>query len=288
VTAPAVRLGVALGALNPHFHLAAAEAAEALGYESVWLPEHLVLPVRMSRSPRAGEDHPPVPPTVPVFDAFAYLAFLAARCPTLRLGTHVYNLALRHPFVAARAVQTLDVVSGGRAEVGIGAGWLEEEWRSAQLDFTTRGRRLDEALTVCRRLWTEPEVEHHGEFFAFDAVAFEPKPVQRPWPPILVGGESPAALRRAARLGDGWLGMGHTVESVAEPVARLRALRAEHGRADEPLQVVVGGAVAGPDDLRRWEDAGVTRVIVAPWSRSPDAVDGLRRLADTVGLTPRS
>ena len=97
-----VKFGIALGALNPHFHLDAAAAAEALGYESVWLPEHLVLPVHMSRSPRAGEDHPPIPPTAPVFDAFSYLAFLAGRFPTLRLGTHVYNLGLRHPFVAPR------------------------------------------------------------------------------------------------------------------------------------------------------------------------------------------
>jgi probable F420-dependent oxidoreductase len=207
-----MKFGVALGALNPHFHLDATAAAEALGYESVWLPEHLVLPVRMSRSPRAGEDHPPVPPTAPVFDAFTYLGFLAGRFPTLRLGTHVYNLGLRHPFVAARAVQTLDVVSGGRCEFGIGASWLEEEWVAAGLDFRTRGRRVDEALAVCKRLWTEAEVEHHGEFFDFDAVAFEPKPVQRPWPPVLVGGESSAALRRAALAADGWIGMGHTLE----------------------------------------------------------------------------
>src|SRR6476620_8171486 len=141
-----MKFGVALGALNPHFHLDATEAAERLGYESVWLPEHLVLPVHMSRSPRDGEEHPPIPPTAPVYDAFTYLAFLAGRFPNIRLGTHVYNLGLRHPFVAARAVQTLDVVSGGRCEFGIGASWLEEEWVAAGLDFRTRGRRVDEAL----------------------------------------------------------------------------------------------------------------------------------------------
>jgi probable F420-dependent oxidoreductase len=283
-----MRFGVALGALNAHFHVEAAAAAEALGYESVWLPEHLVLPVHMSRSPRAGEDHPPVPPTVPVFDAFAYLAFLAGRCPNLRLGTHVYNLGLRHPFVAARAVQTLDVVSGGRAEVGIGASWLEEEWVAAQLDFHSRGRRLDEALAVCKRLWTEAEVEHHGEFFDFGAVAFEPKPLQRPWPPILVGGESAAALRRAARAGDGWLGMGHTPESAAAQIDLLRALLREQGRGDEPFQIVLGGPVASRADVDRWEELGVTRLIVAPWRRSPDAIESLARFADLVGLSPRA
>ncbi len=175
-----MRFGIALGALNSHFHVAATDEAERLGYESAWLPEHLVLPVRMSRSPHPGDEHPPLPPTTPVFDAFAYLGFLAGRTRHLRLGTHVYNLGLRHPFVSARAVQTLDIVSDGRVEFGVGASWLEEEWRAVGLDFSSRGRRVDEAIDVCKRLWTESEVAHDGEFFRFHAVAFEPKPVQRP------------------------------------------------------------------------------------------------------------
>ena len=283
-----MKFGVALGALNAHFHIAAADAAEALGYESVWLPEHLVLPVQMSRSPRTDEDHPPVPPTVPVFDAFTYLAFIASRCPTLRLGTHVYNIGLRHPFIAARAVQTLDVLSEGRVEFGIGASWLEEEWIAVGLDFHTRGRRVDEALLVCKRLWTEAEVAHDGEFFSFGPVAFEPKPVQRPWPPIVVGGESDAALRRAARLGDGWIGMGHTLESAADQIKRLRELRHECGRDDEPMQIVLGGPIGSLADVARWEDLGVTRMMVSPWARSPEAVEALTRFAELVALEPRS
>ena len=283
-----MKFGIALGALNSHFHVDATEEAERLGYESVWLPEHLVLPVRMSRSPHPGDEHPPVPPTTPVFDAFAYLGFLAGRTRQVRLGTHVYNLGLRHPFIAARAVQTLDVLSGGRVEFGIGASWLEEEWRAIGLDFASRGRRVDESIEVCKRLWTEPEVAHDGEFFRFDAVAFEPKPLQQPWPPILVGGESGAALRRAARAGDGWIGMGHTFESASGQIARLRELRGEYGRDTAPFQICLGGPVASADDVRRWEELGVTRLVVSPWRRSPDAVDGLRRFADLVGLEPRS
>lgn len=283
-----MKFGVALGQLNPRAHLDAVDAAERLGYESVWLPEHLVLPMVMSRSPTPGDDHPPVPATVPVFDAFAYLAFMAARAPNIRLGTHVYNLGLRHPFVAARAVTTLDVVSGGRFEFGIGASWLEEEWRAVGLDFATRGRRIDEAIAVCKRLWTEPEIEHHGEFFAFDAVGFEPKPVQRPWPPILVGGESPAALRRAATTGNGWIGMSHTFESAADQIGRLRAQLVAAGRADDrEFQICLGGPVASRDDIVRWEDLGVTRLVVAPWKSSRLAVDGMARFADLVGLEPR-
>src|SRR5262249_55958942 len=134
-----VRFGIALGALNSHFHVDATDEAERLGYESVWLPEHLVLPVRMSRSPHPGDEHPPVPPTTPVFDAFAYLDYLAGRTRDVRLGTHVYNLGLRHPFVSARAVQTLDVVSNGRLEFGVGASWLEEEWRAQWRVLASRG-----------------------------------------------------------------------------------------------------------------------------------------------------
>ena len=146
----AVRFGIALGRMHPSMFLDAVTAADELGFESVWFPEHLVLPVDMTGSPFAGAEHPPVPPSTPVFDVFAYLSFLAGRTRRVRLGTHVYNLGLRHPFAAARAVQTADVVSQGRVELGVGAGWLRGEWDVAGLDFDTRGPRLDEALEVCR------------------------------------------------------------------------------------------------------------------------------------------
>ena len=278
-----MKFGVALGALNPRVHEEATLEAERLGFESAWLPEHLVFTRAMSRSPHPGEEHPPVPPDTPIYDAFAYLAFLAARTETLRLGTHVFNVGLRHPFTVARGVQTVDLLSKGRFEFGIGASWLEEEWRATGLDFATRGRRVDETIEVCKRLWTEETVTHHGEFFSFDEVVFEPKPVQRPRPPILVGGESRAALRRAARLGDGWLGMGHTFESATAQIDALRALLADYGRPnpDDPaFQIVLGGGIESRSDIARWEDLGVTRMIVSPWRRSKEAIDGLRRFAD--------
>jgi probable F420-dependent oxidoreductase len=275
-----VKFGVALGALNPHFHLDATMAAEELGYESVWLPEHLMFTRAMSRSPHPGESHPPVPPATPIFDAFAYLGFLAGRTDRVRLGTHVFNIGLRHPFTTARGVQTVDVLSGGRFEFGMGASWLEEEWNAAQLDFATRGRRVDEAVDVCKRLWTEDTVTHHGEFFTFDEAVFEPKPVQKPWPPILVGGESKTALRRAARLGDGWIGMGHTFDSARAQIALLRAYLDANGRSEDGFQIVLGGPVASRNDLTQWEALGVTRLIVSPWKRSPDAVEGLKRFAE--------
>lgn len=277
-----MKFGIGLGLLNPHFFLEVALEAEKLGFESLWLPEHLVFPTEMSGSPFPGADHSPVPPSTPVFDAFAYLSFLAGHTERIRLGTNVYLLGLRHPFVAARAIQTLDIVSNGRSEVGIGAGWLREEWLATGLDPATRGRRLDEALAICKQLWKDERVEHSGEFFRFGPVMFEPKPVQRPHPPIHCGGESEAALRRAVRDCDGWLGLNHTLESAAPKLTRLAELRREYGREADAFQVIVGATVESREDVERWRDAGVTRIISSPWRRSPEAVAGLRRYAKLV------
>ena len=269
-----MRFGVSLGRVNPALWADLTVEGERLGFDSVWVPEHLVLPAEMAGSPFAGAEHPPVPPTTPVFDAAAYLSFLAARTSTIKLGTWVYLLGIRHPFVAARAFATLDVLSGGRAIVGIGAGWLESEWRAVGLDFKTRGRRLDEALDVCRALWSDEVVEHHGEFFGFDPVMFEPKPVQRPLP-VHVGGESEPALRRASVAGDGWLGMLHDPTSAAPLVKRLRDERGDD------FEITVGTDVLHDrDDIHPWVELGVDRLIVAPWRRSSQALDGLKRFAE--------
>lgn len=272
-----VKLGVALSRLHPQHHVEAALEAERLGYESVWMADHLAFPLSMSGSPHAGAELPPVPPETPVFDTFGWLCFLAGLTSRIRLGTNVYLLALRHPFAAARAVQTLDLVSGGRAEIGVGAGWLREEWRAAGLDPRSRGRRLDEALAVCQRLWSESAVEHHGHFYDFAPVAFEPKPLQKPWPPIHVGGDSERALARASRH-DGWIGLVETPDAAARCVARLHALRREAGREHARFEVTLH--VRDADALAPWEDAGVDRLVISPWQRSRDWQDGLRRVAD--------
>lgn len=278
-----MKFGIALGRLHYSRHAEMTILADSLGFESVWLPEHLVLPVAMGGSPFADAEHPPIPPDAPILDCFAYLSYLAGRTERIRLGSHVYLLGLRHPFVAARAVQTLDVVSGGRAEIGVGAGWLEAEWRAAGLDPRTRGRRLDEAIEVCRRLWTESVVEHHGEFFDFDAVSFEPKPLRQFGPPVHVGGESPAALRRAARLGDGWVGMEHSPDSVVAPIAELRTRLRESGRdavAVDRFEFTCYVPNVTPGDVARFADAGITRLVVAPWTRTRDALDAARAFSD--------
>ena len=264
----------------------AALEAERLGFESVWVSEHLVLPVEMTGSPEGPDRAPPIPSSKPEHDVFGFLAYLAGRTAHVRLGTNVYNIGLRHPFVTARAVATLDIVSGGRVELGVGISWLREEWDAVGLDFATRGRRADEAIAVCRRLWSEPVVEHHGEHFDFRAVMFEPKPRQQPSPPVVVGGRSDAALRRAARIGDGWISAQHTPDTIRAPLTRLHDLRDEHERADDArrFEVTANGAVGSADELERWRATGIHRLIVSPWSDADDTLDGLRRVAELAGL----
>lgn len=273
-----MKFAITFGRLHHRTWIDAAEAADELGFESVWLPEHLVLPVTMAGSPYAESDHPPVPPNIPVYDAIGYLCNIAARTERVRLGTYVYLLAIRHPFVPARGFATLDILSNGRAVAGVGVGWLVAEWEAVGLDPLTRGQRLEEAIAVCRQLWTEPTVEYHGTHFDFQPVAFEPKPVQRPIP-IYVGGESQLALRRAASLGDGWIGMGQTAESAAALVKQLRAAQRATWRPDRAIEVTVSGAVSSAQDLKAWEAAGVDRLIVSPWERSRDALDAMRRFS---------
>jgi probable F420-dependent oxidoreductase len=275
-----MKIGIALGTVRPDRWAEVTEEADRLGFESVWLPEHLVLPIATEGSPYAGVDHPPVPPEVPVHDAFAFLCFLAGRTEQIRFSTHVFNIGLRHPFVTARAVTTLDIVSGGRAMFGVGASWLAAEWEAVGLDFPTRGRRVDEAIAVCQQLWSEPVIEHHGEFFDFMPVAFEPKPVQKPWPPIHIGGDGAAALRRAATVGDGWIPMNHSVDDIPADAARIAALREKAGRPG--TTEITMGVDADLGDLRRAAEAGVGRALVRPWTRGSETIDGLRRFADDV------
>ena len=276
-----MKIGISLGVLRPELWADVTSEADRLGFESVWLPEHLVIPVQLAGSPFAGSDHPPIPSDIPVFDAFTYLAFLAGRTSRIHFGTQVYNIGLRHPFAVARAVTTLDVVSGGRVEFGIGASWLQAEWEAVGLDFATRGRRVDEAIEVCRRLWSEPVVEHHGEFFDFGPVMFEPKPIHAPWPPLHIGGDGPAALRRAALVGDGWIPMNHTVDQIPEAAAGSTGCAGRSGRPGT-VEITLGARDLGGDALRRMADAGVGRALVKPWDEGREAVEGLRRFADQV------
>jgi probable F420-dependent oxidoreductase len=282
-----MKFGVPLGMAHPRIWRDLAVEADRLGFESVWLPEHLVFATDVSAAVSNGaypyDNAPNLSPATPLFDAPAYLCALAAVTSRIRLGTAVYLFGLRHPFVAARAFATLDQISGGRAVAGVGAGWYEAEWAASGIDFRSRGRRLDEAIAVARRLWSEETVEHHGEFFDFPEVGFEPKPVQRSLP-ILAGGETPAALRRAAARCDGWIGMPHTLESVRPRLEALRTYR--DGRAG-PFEITVHAyEMSGPDEVAAWERLGVDRLIVRPWRRGKEALGKIAEFAEANGILP--
>ena len=280
-----MKVGVPLFFVRPTHMADVARRAEALGLESVWVPEHLVFPTAFSsKYPYSADGVPPVTVDMPLLDPLMILAHLAAVTTRIRLGTNVYVLPLRHPIVTARLAVTLDVLSQGRLSLGIGVGWLAEEFRAVGVDFDTRGGRTREAVRVMKALFTEREPSFRGRYFAFEPVRFEPKPIQQPHPPFLFGGETDAALKRAAALGDGWYGVGHDPESAAGRVRALRALLADAGRAGAPFEMTVSHAGAGldRDTLRRYEDAGVDRVVVLPWRRGKDALDAMGRLADAV------
>lgn len=265
-----MKIGVGLfwGGMQPEDLVHVARRADDLGYESLWIWEHLVYPkVIRSKYPYSPDGTPPFADDR-TLDPWVTLGHLAAVTKNIRLGTNIFILPLRNPFITARSVLTVDVLSGGRVMLGAGLGWLEEEYALLGEDFHNRGKRAEEIVAVLKALWTEPEPEFHGRFYDFGPVRFEPKPLQRPHPPIIFGGESEAAMRRAAVHGDGWISSGalETPESAAAKVAKLDGWRREAGREREPFEItVVGGAWLDRAGLKRFEEAGVTRLLMAPW-----------------------
>ena len=284
-----MKVGLTFFPTRPHMLIPSAKRAEELGYESLWFPEHLVFPVEsQSVYPYGDRDRGAPLPGTYLVDPFIAMSYVAALTSRIRLGTAVYILPLRNPITTARAVATLDVLSQGRVLLGIGAGWLKEEFEVTGEPFDNRGGRMDEMMQILKQLWTEPTVSFQGKFYSFPPVGFEPKPVSAPIP-LLVGGETRAALRRAARLGDGWFGMGHTPESARERVQQLRELRAQAGREREPFEVTVGcSGPATPERLKQYQDAGVHRVTLAARALSGEgrtveaALEGVERFADEV------
>jgi probable F420-dependent oxidoreductase len=279
-----MHVGVPLFMLRPEQMADVAVRAESLGFESVWVAEHLVFPATIaSRYPYAAEGVPPINPATPLLDPLLVLMQVAARTQRIRLGTNVYILPLRHPIAVARMVGTLDVLSGGRVSFGVGLGWLAEEFDAVGIDFASRAGRGREAIRALRALWTEEEPSFSGRTVSFGPLRFEPKPIQRPHPPILVGGESAAALKRAAELGDGWYGVGHTPDSAAVQVGRLRELLAACGRAAVPFDFTLSHkGELSRDDVARYAEVGITRVVSLPWRRAREADEALGRLADRV------
>jgi probable F420-dependent oxidoreductase len=269
-----------------------AKAYEDNGFESIWIPEHLVFPADVPPTyPYSETGYPPVTSDTPSYDPWVLLSYIACATERIRLATNVYILPLRHPLQTARAVATLDRVSGGRVTLGVGVGWLEDEFGYVGLTFHDRGRRTDAIIGALRRLWADDVIDVHDEHFDFGPVKFNPKPLQKPTIPIEVGGASRGALRRAGRLGDGWIEIGSSdLDDFKAKVDLVMAARREAGRTG-PFEITGGGSLRAGDDVdsfRRLADAGVTRVLVGPRlpfgeRLTPDtSIDWAKRFADEV------
>ena len=243
-----------------------AQQAETLGYESVWIPEHLAVPVEMqARYPGSADGKFPGGPGVNLHDPFVALSFVAAHTTTIKLGTGVFVLPLRNTLAVAKAVASLDVLSQGRVIFGIGVGWCEEEFTAVGMPFRDRAARTREAVRVMRTLWTEETPQFSGKFHDFKPIGFNPKPTQDPYPPLVFGGESRAALKRAAELADGWCGIRYTPEGVKPYVGQLEQLTQQAGRDFSKFEITVGlepGVQPTLDTVKQFEDAGVHRLFV--------------------------
>lgn len=229
--------------------------AEALGFDSVWVNHH-VLNVGYVRDRLRDK---------PYHDALVILTWLAARTSRVTVGTSVLVMPYLHPMVLAKELSTLDHLSGGRLVLGVGAGSLPEENAALGAPYQNRGLYCDEFLAVLRKLWTEQAASFAGEFFAFDGVISAPKPLQKPGPPIVVGGNRPPALRRAARFGDGWHPLNVSADGVRRRLEVLRPEAAAVGRAHVPdtVQVRLDMGRVNPDTAAEYADAGVTELVMS-------------------------
>ena len=248
-------------------------AAEQAGLDSLWTGEHVVLP-----DPQKAPS--PAPPQFPMLHPPALLCFLAAVTTRIGLGTGITLIAQRNPLVLAKECATLDVLSRGRLILGIGAGYLEPEFRALGIPFHERGARTDEAVAAMRALWTQQKPSFDGRFFRFSGIDAQPRPAQPGGPPIVVGGASDSAIRRAVALAQGWYGFAMDVDAARTHIARVRD--AERGaRTGQPLEISITppGRVT-EERLRAYEDVGVDRLIVLlPQSGERDALAMIEQLS---------
>lgn len=250
-------------------------AAEERGFDSIWVAEHVVLfDEYKSRYPYENDGRIPVPPESGILDPFVALSYLAAVTNTIRLGTGICLVPQRNPVYTAKEVATLDWLSGGRFDLGIGVGWLAEEFEALDVPFEHRGSRCRAYIDVMKTLWTDPISEYSGEFYKLAPTRQFPKPIQQPHPPIHFGGESDAALRRVADLGQGWYGFNLEADQLNERIAHLETLLEERGRKRSDIDISVCPYLlsAGPELIERYQDAGVDRVILVASATEPDSL----------------
>ncbi len=272
---------------DPESALAISTIAEEVGFESVWGGEHVIFPSHIeSRYPYSEDGKVPATPETPIPDPLIWLAYVAAAAPTLRLGTCILILPQRNPLVLAKELATLDHLSGGRLELGIGVGWLREEFDALGVPWEQRGKRNDEYVEALRTIWSGSHVEYHGDFVDFEPLTCTPRPAQGPDIPILVGGDTPVAIRRAVRLADGYFpGEGDT-DRLAGLIGALRSECEKHGRDPDTIEInaMFGAHMRDPAaGVEKLSELGVGRLMVPAFAfLGGDGLDRLRAFGEAV------
>jgi probable F420-dependent oxidoreductase len=261
---------------TPEGATAIAQAAENAGFESIWAVEHVLVPIGYeSEYPYDESGKMPGGEKVDMPDPLIWLSYIAATTSRIKLATGILIVPQRNAGVLAKEVATLDKLSGGRMLLGVGVGWLEEEFDALGVPFADRGRRLDDHIGAMRALWTNHDASYAGEFTTFNSVVSRPKPAQGSVP-IVVGGHSKAAARRAGRLGDGFFPGKGSDEELAELFEIMRKSAHDNDRDPDLIELTTGGAAAfAPDPvaaLKELEAIGISRVVIPPLSFDPEGI----------------
>jgi len=216
--------GINTGACaNPEVAAKVAIQAESIGFESLWTAEHVVLP-----DPREAPS--PADPETPFLHPSTLLAYIASVTKTIKLGTGITLIAQRNPVVLAKEMGSLDIISSGRLLLGVGAGYLHQEFSALGIDFSSRGARTDEAIEVMRALWTQAKPEYQGQFIRFENIQAQPRPTRPAGPPVIIGGMSPAALRRTVTHGNGWYGFALDADTTKKVLENLEIAKSRYER----------------------------------------------------------
>lgn len=270
---------------DPESALEICRQAEAIGFDSVWGGEHVIRPTEFgSRYPYTEDGKMPGEPETPIPDPLIWLAYVAAAAPTLQLGTCILILPQRNPVVLAKELATLDHLSGGRLELGIGVGWLEEEFNALGIPWERRGARTDEYILAMRALWAGPHAEFHGKFVDFDPVTCSPRPDRAI--PIIVGGDTPAAVRRAAQLAEGYFPGNSDPDALASLIADLHRAAAAQGRSPDEIAIhaIFGNQMVEPvAGAEQYVKLGISRAMVpAFFFAGPGGSDRLAEFGEKV------
>jgi len=259
-----------------------ARALEERGFESVWAPEHSHIPLSRKTPFPGGGDLPKQ--YCDVMDPFVSLSSAAAVTKTIKVGTGVCLVIQRDTIQTAKLVASLDQVSKGRFLFGIGGGWNQDEMEDHGTVYATRFKRMREQIEAMKKIWTENKPEYHGEIVDFPPMMTWPKPVQKPHPPVILGGHARTVLERVVSWGDGWLPNNTTPEKLRESRATLDRLAKDAGRNPSSITISVHGQPGDRDLIRRFHDAGADRVIVRPTAVKTEAEMGaeLTKIAEAV------